>query len=349
MSSSSAAPSVVQWAKERNLSRPFIDLQDPTCLAHLQAIDKVLTDNSLSTINDVTGLLTNEDLTKELFGLFKSENLATKNTVSKVLNELKASLSEKHSPQKAKEPTIPEPSPAEIRDLFAKAQIPLPAIELMGPARLYGKLLRDNAAATNSKAFPGVQLRREAAPLSRQRNTSGNDEDVLEQLRKALQDNDSNKTPQKSRAMFASLGEWTQHFLVWAFAACATTQINMVAALNHLNNVCQISSQQHLGLALSYDYKIRKLLSAEIARDPTICPNQALSTKNETVISELINRASTRFESSDDPSEHGDRGKGKGRKGAGREKGRKGTGRGKGTSDNSSKRIKREDPDKTPR
>ena len=58
------------------------------------------------------------------------------------------------------------------------------------------------------------------------------------------------------------------------------TQINMVAELHHLNNVFQIAQLQDFGLALSYDHKIRKTLSAEIARDPTICPNQAITNKN---------------------------------------------------------------------
>lgn len=334
MSSSSAVPFVVQWAQERNLSRPFIDTTSTSVVTHLAAMDNVLSANALATVNDVTGLLANEDLTKELPGLFASESLSTKNTVGKVLSELRLSLSEKTSPQKARGPAVPEPSSTEIRDLFSKDQILMPAIELMGPARLYGKLLRDNAAAAGSKAFSDITLRKEAAPLSRQRNTPGNDDDVLEQLRKALQDSDTTVKRQQQAGHFTSLSEWTQHYLVWAFAASATTQINKVAALNHLNNVCQITSQQDLSLALSYDHKIRKLLSAEIACDPTICPNTALTNKNETVISELLNRAA-RFESDRPTPDVGERGKGKSRKGhADKEKGK---GKGKGAKSSKTK------------
>ena len=96
------------------------------------------------------------------------------------------------------------------------------------------------------------------------------------------------------------------------------------------------------GLALSYDHKIRKTLSAEIARDPTICPNQALTNKNETVISELLNR-SAQFAQASRNTDAGDRGKGKGRKADGTDK-EKGKGKGKGAKNSKQpKRARGED------
>jgi hypothetical protein len=240
-------------------------------------------------------------------------------------------LSEKNSPTKATEPKIPEPSPAEIRDLFTKANIPLPAIELMGPARLYGKLLKDNAAATGGTAFSDIHIRKEAAPLSRQRNVSGDDDNVLEQLRKALENNDAAAKPsRKVLGSFTLLSDWVQHYLVWAFAASATKQTEMISALNHLGNVCQVATQQNLTIALTYDHKVRKTLSADVARDPTTSRDKALSTKNESVIAEILNRA-PRFDSMT-PDVMAQKGGNGGNNGN-----RKGAGKGKGNATNNGK------------
>ena len=71
------APSVVQWAKDRNLAHPFLDVNDATCPAHLEAMDRILVNNELFTINHVKGLLAKETLTVKLFGLFEKETQAT--------------------------------------------------------------------------------------------------------------------------------------------------------------------------------------------------------------------------------------------------------------------------------
>ena len=171
--------SVVEWATERNPQKSFLDDRNPALKSHLDTINKVLVDNSFPSVNDVTGLVINEDLKKELCALFHEQPLSTKNILSKIVAELCTSLSEKKSYKRETEEKIPEPSGTEIRDLFSRAGRPMPAIELMGHAKLYGKLLRDNPRAPKSRAFSDINLRKEAQPLSRQR-VSHQDGDILD-------------------------------------------------------------------------------------------------------------------------------------------------------------------------
>ena len=218
------SPSLVEWAIERNLKQSFLDPSNPALKCQLDAINTVLVDEGLPSVNDITGLVTNEDLKKELFALFHAQTLATKNTLSKIVAQLCTSLSEKKSDKRETEEKIPEPSGTEIRDLFSQAGLPMPVIELMGHAKLYGKLMRDNSKATNNRAFSDITLRKEAQPLSRQR-VSHQDEDILDQLKRALKD-DAQKP--KNHGFFQSLADWITPYLVWAFAASACQKVNIV-------------------------------------------------------------------------------------------------------------------------
>ena len=97
------SPSLVEWAIERNLKQSFLDPSNPALKCQLDAINTVLVDEGLPSVNDITGLVTNEDLKKELFALFQAQTLATKNTLSKIVAQLCTSLSEKKSDKRETE------------------------------------------------------------------------------------------------------------------------------------------------------------------------------------------------------------------------------------------------------
>ena len=77
----------------------------------------------------------------------KDNNMTDEN--KKPEEEKKVAAENKAEDDKREEEKTPEPSSTEIRDLLARAGLSLPAIEVMGPARLCGKLLRDNNTAPN--------------------------------------------------------------------------------------------------------------------------------------------------------------------------------------------------------
>ena len=291
------------WAYIRQSFNPFLakageDSLLKTKMQEIAEAAKILKAQGLVAVRDILGLLEgNLDTLKGLVTVANS-TLAVMNTFGLLLQEVRRAITEKETRDQAalataasssvSIPTAPEVSSADIQAIFQQNGVPLPEQDLMASATLYARMLKDNKASPNGTGFSEVDLRKDCLPLSWRSRGSDLPEsaDVLEQLRVAL---DTNSTAnRKTSKFFAKSEEWARHFLVYAYAAAGTGQMDLHASLSHMNHVLGICYTHDFVTAMTYDSRIRAKAASTFFREGKV-PTEIFSKKDEAELAGIIN------------------------------------------------------------
>ena len=110
--------------------------------------------------------------------------------------------------------------------------------------------------------------------------------DVFEQLRVAL--DASSTATRKTFKFFSKPEEWARHFLVYAYAAAGTGQMDLHASLSHMNHVMGIFYSHDFVVAMLYDSKVRAKAASTFFREGSISPD-IFSKKDEAELAGIIN------------------------------------------------------------
>ena len=148
-------------------------------------------------------------------------------------------------------------------------------------------MLKDNKASSTGVGFSEIDLKKDCLPLSwrSRRSDLPESSDVLDQLRIAL---DTNSTTRRTFKFFSKPEEWTRHFLVYAYAAAGTGQMDLHASLSHMNHVMAISCTHDFVVGMMYDTKVRAKAASTFFREGKVS-SDIFSRKDEAELAGIIN------------------------------------------------------------